>query len=106
MGPTKCIWIPAQAETKVILSKFIEEIDYIRHIIHLPSLQPTIDSLYTCLETRDDTATGPLALLLSIIATVSHHWTHDDSCHKGLFASCAEAKQQTTSWAKAPLDVI
>lgn len=106
VDPLKCIWIPAQAETGIILAKFIEEIDYMRHIVHLPSLQPTIDILYTPLDLRDDAFTGPLALLLSIIATVSQHWTQHDSDNKKLFASSAEAKQQTTSWVKATLDVI
>lgn len=55
---------------------------------------------------RDDAATGPLVLLLSIIATVTHHWTHHESDPKALFESSAEAKQQTTSWVKATLDVI
>ncbi|KAL4880670.1 hypothetical protein BJY04DRAFT_219139 [Aspergillus karnatakaensis] len=51
-------------------------------------------------------ATGPLALLLSIIATVSHQWPHDDPGHKALFATSADSKHRTIAWAKAALDVI
>lgn len=72
----------------------------------MPSLQPTIDGLYLHLDLQDGASTGPLALLLSIIATVSQHWTDHDSGLDALFPSSTEAKQQTASWAKATLDVI
>ncbi|CAH0028757.1 unnamed protein product [Clonostachys rhizophaga] len=105
-NPVKCIWIPEHSETTLITDKFVEDIDYIRHIIYLPSLQPTIDDLYRHVDLRDDAVTGPLALLLSIIATVRQNWTSHDLSHAGLFPSSPEAKQQTTSWVKAILDLI
>ncbi|VUC27757.1 unnamed protein product [Clonostachys rosea] len=105
-NPVKCIWIPELSEARLIIDKFIEEIDYIRHIIHLPSLQTTIDELYTHVGLQNDAATGPLSLLLSIIATVRQNWTRDDPTDEVLFPSSPEAKQQTTSWVKATLDLI
>ncbi|KAH8892748.1 hypothetical protein GQ53DRAFT_840598 [Thozetella sp. PMI_491] len=101
----RCITIPPKAETDVLLEKFVQDIEFICPIIHVPSLRATIDKLYEQLSANVCPA-GPVSLLLGIIATVAQHWLQSDTEKRGVFKSTADANYQVVLWAKATLDVV
>lgn len=106
--PTRCVLLPRHEETRVLLGKFVDNISYIYHVVHHPSLPSTIDDVYQQIDGQKPLKPGHLVLLLSIVASVTHVWTqHDDvDCEGSLFSSSAQANAQTPLWITSTLDVL
>ena len=104
-GIVKCIVFPTNLETRVLLQKYIDDIAFTYHVVHLPSLVENIDSLYAQIDS-ETVQPGRAMLLLAIIASVTSQWTAEDAASKGLFDCPNSAGQQTASWIKASLDVL
>ncbi|RDW62415.1 hypothetical protein BP6252_11848 [Coleophoma cylindrospora] len=106
--PVRCIWMPQYSEAKVLLEKFVQDIDHIHHIVHTPSLPDMLSRVYTCLSVPDSVTkltSGLIFLFLGIFACVTNLWTHLD-CYRGLFAACADANIQALLWVKALEDLL
>lgn len=106
VGSTKCIWIPTQSEMRTLIRKYINDIAFSCHILHVPSLPATIDTVYTQIASQDVVHPGISMLLLCIIASVTSQWAYRDVEEKGLFESPGAASQQTSQWVKLALDVM
>jgi hypothetical protein len=107
-NPTPCVWLPHHAEAKILVNRYIEDISYIQHVVHHPSLPATIDDTYRQVKGHEPVKPGNLVLLLSIIACSTHVWTpHDgvDNVHSP-FLSSAQANAQTPLWIKAAYAVL
>lgn len=102
--PTKCIWLPQREEATVLLEKYLNEITYIHHVVHLPSIRILIETLYDDLSQQVDIRPGNIALLLSILASATFSWNTRDPDY--IFSSVDEADRQSASWVKATLDVL
>ncbi|KAF2802401.1 uncharacterized protein BDZ99DRAFT_401604 [Mytilinidion resinicola] len=103
--PSRCIWLPQYPEAKILLDKFIEDIDGGHHVVHIPSLPSILDELYACLNQQCQVKPGPMILLLSIMASSTHSWVRRD-CERGVFSTSAEVNKQSSLWIKATEDVI
>ncbi|KAF3024753.1 hypothetical protein E8E14_005318 [Neopestalotiopsis sp. 37M] len=106
LNSIKCIWIPAQTEVRILIRKYINDISFLCHVLHVPSLPGTIDVIYAQIASQDVVQPGAVTLLLCIIASVTSQWTYRDVKEKGLFDTPAAASQQTSQWVKLALDVM
>lgn len=104
--PLRCVWLPQYHEAKILLEKFIKDIEHIHHVVHTPSLLSILDDVYSCLSQQHQVKPGNVILLLGIFASCSHCWVRDDCARCGLFSTCAEAKRQSPLWVKAIEDVV
>lgn len=102
---SRCVWLPLYPEAKILLGKFIQDIEHIHHVTHLPSLLNILDGVYACLNQQGQVKPGVIILLLSIFASSTHSWLKQD-CERGLFSTSAEANSQTPMWIKATEDVL
>ena len=103
--PLRCIWLPQYQEAKLLLQKFIEDIDPFFHVVHIPSLPAILDQVYACSSQQGQVKPGNMILLLSIFASCTHSWVQRD-CQRGLFSTPAEANSQSPLWIKATEDVL
>ena len=103
--PLRCIWLPRYSEAKILLEKFIQDIDHVHHVVHTPSLLPLLDEVYACLNQQGQVKPGNMVLLLSIFSSSTNSWTRRD-CQRGLFSTSAEANEQPPLWVKATEDVL
>jgi hypothetical protein len=103
--PVRCVWLPQYSEAKILLEKFIQDIDHVHHIVHTPSLPSILDEVYGCLKQQGHPKPGNLILLLGIFASCTQSWVRRE-CEGGLFSTCAEANIQTPIWIKAAEDVL
>lgn len=106
--PTPCVWLPLQYQAKVLVSGYIQDLSYIQHVLHPPSLQTTIDETYLQIGGQTPVQSGHLILLLSILACATHIWDpreEDDDQHR-LFVSSAQAHAQTPLWIRSAYAVL
>jgi hypothetical protein len=106
--PLRCIWLPQYSEAKILLEKYVQDIDHFHHVVHTPSLPDMLSRAYTCLSVPGSVtkpAGGLIFLFLGIFACATNSWTHLD-CDRGLFSACAEANAQAPLWVKALEDVL
>lgn len=104
-GLSRCVWLPQYPEAKILLGKFIQDIEHIHHVTHCPSLLTILDEVYECLNQQGQVKPGVMILLLSIFASSTNSWLQKD-CERGLFSTSAEANSQTPMWIKATEDVL
>ncbi|KAJ6028105.1 hypothetical protein N7540_003681 [Penicillium herquei] len=104
---TRCIWLPFHDEAKEIVDKYLTDITYIHHVVHIPSVKSILDDLYRGLSADDSGSIklGHVALLLAILASTTFFWTELDM-QSPLFSSVTEANEQATLWLKVALDVL
>jgi len=105
VDPLRCVWLPQYLEAKILLEKFIQDIDHVHHIVHTPSLPSILDEVYGCLNQQGHLKPGNVILLLGIFASCTHAWVRHD-CQRGLFSTYVEANIQTTQWITAFEDVL
>jgi hypothetical protein len=103
--PIRYIWLPQYLEAKILLEKFIQDIDHVHHVVHTPSLPSILDEVYACLNQPGQIKPGYMILLLGIFASCTHCWVRSD-CARGLFSTSAEANCQSLLWVKAIEDVL
>ncbi|KAI4160851.1 MAG: hypothetical protein LQ342_005376 [Letrouitia transgressa] len=104
-SPLRCVWLPQYLEAKILLEKFMQDIDHVHHVVHSPSLLTVLDEVYACLYHQGQVKPGPLILLLSIFASGTHSWVQQD-CERGLFSTSVEANSQSPLWLKVTEDVL
>ena len=105
LEPSRCVWLPQYSEAKILLGKFIHDIEHIHHVVHCPSLPTILDVVYATLNQQGQIKPGTMILLLSIFASCTHSWVKKD-CELGLFSTSAEANSQSPLWLKAAEDVL
>ena len=103
--PLRCVWLPQYHEAKILLDKFVRDIDHIHHVVHTPSLVSMLDEVYACLNQQSYVKPGNVILLLSIFASCTHYWIQQD-CECGLFSTCSDANSQSPLWLQAIEDVL
>ncbi|KAJ5994419.1 hypothetical protein N7451_010143 [Penicillium sp. IBT 35674x] len=102
---TKCIWLPFYEESKIVVEKYLNDITYIHHVVHTPSVRKLLDELYQDLSHKEPVKLGHVSLLLAILASTTFFWTERDILSP-LFTSVKEANQQATIWMKRALEVL
>ena len=104
--PSRCIRLPQYHEAKkILLEKFIQDIDYAFHVVHTPSLPNIVNEVYTSLDRQGPVRPGNMILLLGICASCTRSWVRR-GCERGLFSAPAEANSQSPLWIKAIEDAL
>ena len=104
----RCIWLPPYSEAKVLVEKYVEDVDHVYHIVYTPSLVSLLSGAYACLSDPNSVLKhggGFFCLFLGIFASATNSWTQFDS-GRGLFSTSAEANAQAPLWVKALEDVL
>jgi hypothetical protein len=102
---SRCVWLPPYAEARILLKKYIQDIDHVHHVVHCPSLLSALDEVYACLNQQGHVKPRTVILLLSIFASSTHSWVRRDY-ERDLFTTAAEANSQSPLWIKATEDVL
>ena len=106
--PLRCIWLPQYSEAKILVEKYVQDIDHVHHVVHTPSLPALLSRAYSCLSVPGSVTKlggGLIFLFLGIFACATNSWTQLD-CGCGLFSACADANAQAPLWVKALEDVL
>ncbi|KAJ5429979.1 transcriptional regulator family: Fungal Specific TF [Penicillium cf. griseofulvum] len=101
----RCIWLPLHDEAKILVEKYITEITFLQHVVHIPSVRTMVDELYCDLKERKPVRIGYVSLLLSILASTTSFWTERDMCNH-IFSAVEEAVAQSTQWMRLAMDVV
>ena len=99
------IRLPYYPEAEILLEKFIQDVCCFHHVVHVPTLRDTLESLYIHLNDEGQVPPGHVILLLSIMASATYFWTDHDS-EGGILATTKEADRQATLWTKATQDLV
>ncbi|KAK9241398.1 hypothetical protein V1525DRAFT_393036 [Lipomyces kononenkoae] len=103
----RCVWLPQYAEAKILLQKFLDDVDHVYHITHNPSLPAIVHEVYACLNHQQggQVKPGSVMLLLGIFASATHAWVQRDSVRE-LFPTWQEANSQAALWVRTLEDVL
>ncbi|KAF1968142.1 hypothetical protein BU23DRAFT_515271 [Bimuria novae-zelandiae CBS 107.79] len=104
--PSIVFWLPEYSEAKILLQKFIRDVEHVHHIVLTQRLPVTLDRAYSSLTQQGQVKSGDMILLLSIFAAAMHSWTPDDCRTSELFATCAEPHRRSALWVKASEDLL
>jgi hypothetical protein len=87
------------------VEKYLKELTYLLHVIHVPSVRMTVERLYEAVHMQTQPKPAYIALLLSIIASTLYSWTARDP---GVLLSLTadEVKSRTLVFLKAALDLL
>lgn len=102
---TRCIWLPRRDEARILVHKYISDVNHFHHILHIPSLMTTVEQIYDCIDNNATLDIGVMSLLLGICAASTYTWAPQDDARL-LYGTVAEARVQAPLWAKAALDVM
>jgi hypothetical protein len=105
--PPAVILIPYQDEAQRLFGHYIEHLDALQHIIHVPTVRSRIDVLYGVLkESRTTQVTqSHTAVLLAILANIAGFWAMGNA-DSSLFRSREEALGVSKYWTRCALDVL
>lgn len=102
---TRSVWLPLYEESKQIVDKYLAEITYLHHVVHIPSVRAIVDDLYQDLNMKNPIKLGQVSLLLAMLASTVFFWTERDM-DKPVFSSVAEADAQSKTWMNLTLEVL
>ncbi|KAK8855934.1 hypothetical protein PGQ11_011846 [Apiospora arundinis] len=102
---SRCIRLPPRPEAQLLLDKFTCIAPYIPYHARVSFLPSVLEQVYSAFLHQRQIPSGHLILLLSVIATATHFWTHNDNSN-GLFPTPAVANDQAPLWVKALGDVL
>lgn len=102
---TRCIWLPLRDEARIIISKYLSDVNHFHHIVHSPTMISTIEQIYDALDSNGTLDIGIMSLLLATCAAATYTWSSEDDARL-LFGTVEEARAQATWWVKATLDVL
>lgn len=88
-----------------MVDKYLTDITYIHHVVHIPSVRRLVGDLYQNLDHNGTVKLGHVSLLLAILASTTFFWTERDM-HSPIFSSVKGANQQATQWMKHALEVL
>ncbi|KAL3494736.1 hypothetical protein BJX62DRAFT_26785 [Aspergillus germanicus] len=102
---TKCFWVPLYQESRCLVEKYVEDLTYLVHVIHIPTVRAIVDHLYRDIHVQKRPNPSHVALLSSIIANTLHLWTRQDS-DKWLSLPVEDANKGAFMWLKATIDLL
>ncbi|TWU76405.1 hypothetical protein ED733_006744 [Metarhizium rileyi] len=95
-----CLTLPLYQEACIILHNFTQECPILCPAFHIPSVFPTIQSIYASVQQQTPVDKSQLLLFLAIIASVTYSSSYGGNACR-LFSSHLEASAQCASWVTA-----
>lgn len=86
--------LPTRGQGEALLEFFFDEILWIYHIIHVPTVRKHFDKLYTDIESHEQPEYGPLALISTLYALTAYF----SSKSSGLFFRHTESTSYCHKW--------
>ena len=86
--------LPTRNQGETLLEFFFEEVLWVYHIVHVPSVRKQFDKLYTTIENNEPPDFGALALISTICALSAYF----SSSASGLFFKHNEAMTYCHKW--------
>ena len=102
---TELITLPDKDEALALLGHYARLASHMHYVIYMPTVRIILDQVYDRMDNDEPCEHGHVALLLSMFATTSNIWTHENgiAC---IFGSMVEANQCSTIWAEAAVAVL
>lgn len=102
---TKWVTLPDREEALALLGHYARLASHMHYVVYLPNVRIMLDQVYDRMDNDEPCEHGHVALLLSMFATTSNIWTHENgvAC---IFDSMVEATQCSTIWAEAAVAVL
>jgi hypothetical protein len=104
--PSIIFWLPEYSEAKILLDKFLEDIEHMYHVVLTQKLPIVLERTYLSLVQQSQVRSGDMILVLSILAAAMHSWTNEDCLKRGLFATSADPHKRSALWVKATEDLL
>ncbi|KAK1148448.1 hypothetical protein N8T08_009451 [Aspergillus melleus] len=97
--------LPRSDEARRLLDKYIRDVTFIHHVIHVPTVRALVDGIYEDIESQKQPKPHHVVLLYGIIASSIYSWTEQDAdlpfCRNG-----EEATEKSALWVKSALDLL
>lgn len=98
--------LPEYSEAKVLLDKFVRDIEDLHHVVLPRNLPVLLQNVYSSLASQGSIKSGEMLLILSIFASAMHSWTDKDCQSFGLFTNRADPQKRAARWVKATEDLL
>lgn len=99
------VLLPFKDQLLELFRCYVEHLDALQHIIHVPSVGTTIDQLYDALQSRSTIDQNHLALVLCICASITAYWAQGEG-RQLTFEACETGLPLATYWLRCSLDVL
>ncbi|KAJ5175127.1 uncharacterized protein N7482_001004 [Penicillium canariense] len=99
------MWLPLHEESEQIVDKYLTDITYLHHVVHIPSVRVLVNELYENLSTKSPVKLGQVSLLLAMLASTAFFWTERDM-HRLAFSSVADANELSKKWMAMSFEVL
>ncbi|PLB48529.1 hypothetical protein P170DRAFT_387034 [Aspergillus steynii IBT 23096] len=97
--------LPHIDEARRLLDKYIRDITYLHHVVHIPTLRAVVDGIYEDIGSLKQPTPSHVVLLYSIVASAIYSWTEQDVdlpfCRNG-----EDATKMSALWVKSTLDLL
>ncbi|KAH8432485.1 Zn(II)2Cys6 transcription factor [Aspergillus melleus] len=97
--------LPRSDEARRLLDKYIRDVTFIHHVIHVPTVRALVDGIYEDVDSQKQPKPHHVVLLYGIIASSIYSWTEQDAdlpfCRNG-----EEATEKSALWVKSALDLL
>jgi hypothetical protein len=102
---SRCFWFPQYAEAQGLFRKYSENVNHLHSFVHVPTMPSIVDEIYAGLQQHAQIKIGQVILAFGVFAAATHSWVLADS-ERGLFASAAEAHEQSHAWVRATIELF
>lgn len=103
----RCILLPHKNQTVQLFEAYVEQVDPMQHVLHIPTVRRAIEQLYMRMQVGERVEPNQTVLLLSILASIASYWSpaHAEA-PTGIFDSAQNASKAGSHWLKTTLDVL
>lgn len=103
--PDRCIMLPSEAEAFRLFSAYVDEIDPMQHVIHVPTVRDSIRKLYSRINRQEQVEANETVLLLSILGSMASYWSPIVDRH-ATFDSTQSSTAVSVLWLRQTLDIM
>ncbi|EXJ59621.1 hypothetical protein A1O7_03767 [Cladophialophora yegresii CBS 114405] len=102
---SRCLCLPPKAEARVLFDHYFQYVDLLQHVIHVPTVQMSLQTIYASLESGLPVVPSEVVLLLAIFASAASLCTYFPG-ETRTFLSSADAHQASLFWTNSALEVL
>ena len=100
----RCILLPQHSQAVQLFNAYVEQVDPMQHVIHVPSVRRAIERLYARMQVGERIEPNDAVLISSILASISSYWSPAEPT--GIFDTVQSACNATHHWLKTTLDIL
>ena len=102
---SRYVRLPLKEEASALLEEYVNGVDFIHPIVHIPSVRSLLKDLYTRLDQGVEVKSSHVALILSMFASTVYLWSVQEN-HGYDFTSVQDSTTMSIRWLKSALDTL